>query len=98
VNLFGFVAAAVWNLRRQILDWFAKSYPNDSDRVDLLYAILRYHGWIRSVNPWLVVCLEPLQQPARRSTQELLCRKLMGLGAKIIGGKWLRIGVGDSPL
>jgi hypothetical protein len=27
-----------------------------------------------------------------------LCRKLTGLGAKIPGGKWLRIEVGDSPL
>ena len=40
--------------------------------------------------------LEPLQQPARRYAQEQLCRKLSGLGAKIPGGKWLRIEVGDS--
>jgi len=34
----------------------------------------------------------------RRSAQEQLCRKLSGLDAKIPGGKWLRIEVGDSPL
>ena len=39
-----------------------------------------------------------LQQPARRHAQEQRCRKLTGLGAKIPGGKWLRIEVDDSPL
>jgi len=66
--------------------------------VDLLYAILHCHGWIRSDRQWVVMRLEPLQQPARRSAQEQLCGKLSGLGAKIPGGKWLRIEVGDSPL
>jgi hypothetical protein len=97
-NLFDFVTAAVWNARRQLIDWLAESYPKDSDRVDLLYAILNCHGWIRSDDQWVVVRLEPLQQPARRYAQEQLCRKLMGLGAKIPGGKWLRIEVGDSPI
>lgn len=97
-NLFDFVTAAVWNARRQLIDWLAESYPKDSDRVDLLYAILNCHGWIRSDDQWVVVRLEPLQQPARRYAQEQLCRKLNGLGAKIPGGKWLRIEVGDSPL
>ena len=36
--------------------------------------------------------------PAIPYAQEQLCRKLMGLSAKIPGGKWLRIEVGDSPL
>lgn len=97
-NLFDFVTAAVWNARRQLIDWLAESYAKDSDRVDLLYAILNCHGWIRSDDQWVVVRLEPLQQPARRYAQEQLCRKLNGLGAKIPGGKWLRIEVGDSPL
>jgi len=96
-NLFDFVTAAVWNARRQRIDWLADSYAKDSDRVDLLYAILNCHGWIRSDNQWVVVRLEPLQQPARRCAQEQLCRKLTGLGAKIPGGKWLRIEVGDTP-
>jgi hypothetical protein len=73
-------------------------HAKDSDRVDLLYAILHYHGWIHSDGQWVVVRLEPLQQSARRSDQERLCRKLSGLGAKIPGGKWPRIEVGDSSL
>ena len=97
-NLFDFVTAAVWNARRQLIDWLEDSYAKDSDRVDLLYAILDCHGWIRSEEQWVVVRLEPLQQPARRFAQEQLCRKLSGLGAKIPGGKWLRIEVGNSPL
>jgi hypothetical protein len=66
--------------------------------VDLLYAIFNCHGWVHSDERWVVVRLEPLQQPARRYAQEHLCRKLTGLGAKIPGGKWLRIEVGHSPL
>jgi hypothetical protein len=97
-NLFDFVTASVWNARRQLIDWLEPIYAKDSDRVDLLYAILNCHGWIRSDRRWVVVRLEPLQQPARRAAQEQLCRKLTGLGAKIPGGKWLRIEVGDSPL
>jgi hypothetical protein len=97
-NLFDFVTAAVWNARRQLIDWLEPIYAKDSDRVDLLYAILHSHGWICSDQRWVVVRLEPLQQPARRAAQEQLCRKLTGLGAKIPGGKWLRIEVGDSPL
>jgi hypothetical protein len=97
-NLFDFVTASVWNARRQIIDWLEDDYAKDSDRVDLLYAILHCHGWVRSDEQWVVVRLEPLQQPARRHAQEQLCRKLTGLGAKIPGGKWLRIEVGDSPL
>ena len=97
-NLFDFVTTSVWNARRQLLDWLADSYAKDSDRVDLLYAIFNCQGWIRSDEQWVVVRLEPLQQPARRSAQEQLCRKLTGLGARIPGGKWLRIEVGASPL
>jgi hypothetical protein len=97
-NLFDFVTTSIWNVRRQLLDWLHDSYAKDSDRVDLLYAIFNCHGWIRSDEQWVVVRLEPLQQPARRYAQEHLCRKLTGLGARIPGGKWLRIEVGDSPL
>jgi hypothetical protein len=43
-NLFDFVPAAVWNARRQLIDGLEDSYAKDSDRVDLLYAILHYHG------------------------------------------------------
>jgi transcriptional regulator with XRE-family HTH domain len=97
-NLFDFVTSSVWNARRQLLDWLDDSYAKDSDRVDLLYAIFNCHGWVHSDERWVVVRLEPLQQPARRYAQEHLCRKLTGLGAKIPGGKWLRIEVGHSPL
>jgi len=97
-NLFDVITSSVWNARRQLIDWLEPLYAKDSDRVDLLYAILNSHGWIRSDARWVVVRLEPLQQPARRAAQEQLCRKLTGLGARIPGGKWLRIEVGDSPL
>jgi len=97
-NLFDAVTSAVWNARCQLIDWLEPVYAKNSDRVDLLYAILNCRGWIRSDDRWVVVRLEPLQQPARRVAQEPLCRKLTGLGAKIPGGKWLRIEVGESPL
>ena len=97
-NLLDFVTAAVCNARRQLIDWLEGYYAKDSDRVDLLYAILHCQGCIRSDRQWVVVPLEPLLQPARRYVQEQLCRKLSGLGAKIPGGKWLRIEGGDSPL
>ncbi|MFZ4539864.1 helix-turn-helix domain-containing protein [Propionivibrio sp.] len=97
-NLFDFVTASIWNVRRQLLDWLIDSYAKDNDRVDLLYAIFNCHGWIRSDDRWVVVRMEPLQQPSRRSAQEHLCRKLTGLGARIPGGKWLRVEVGETPL
>lgn len=97
-NLFDFVTTSVWNARRLLLDWLGESYAKDNDRVDLLYAMFNCHGWIRSDEKWVVVRMEPLQQPARRYAQEQLCRKLTGLGAKIPGGKWLRVEVGDSPM
>jgi len=97
-NLFDFVTASVWNARRQLIDYLEDDYAKDSDRVDLLYAILHCHGWVRSDEQMVVVRLEPLQQPVRRHAQEQLCRKLTGLAAKIPGGKWLRIEVGESPL
>jgi hypothetical protein len=97
-NLFDFVTASVWNARRQLIDYLEDDYAKDSDRVDLLYAILHCHGWVRSDEQMVVVRLEPLQQPARRHAHEQLCRKLTGLAAKIPGGKWLRIEVGESPL
>lgn len=97
-NLFDFVTASVWNVRRTLIDWLGEYYAKESDRVDLFYAILHSHGWIESDEQWVVVRLEPLQQPNRRYAQEQLCRKLTGLGAKIPGGKSLRIEVGNTPL
>jgi hypothetical protein len=97
-NLFDFVTASMWNARRTLIDLLGECYPKESDRVDLFYAILYCHGWIESDDRWVVIRLEPLQQPNRRRAQEQLCRKLTGLGAKIPGGKSLRIEVGGTPL
>jgi hypothetical protein len=97
-NLFDFVTASVWNARRWLVDALGEYYPKENDRVDLFYAILHCHGWIRSDDQWVVIRLEPLQQPSRRHAQEQLCRKLTGLGAKIPGGKSLRIEVGNTSL
>ncbi len=47
-NRFDCVTASVWNARHQLIDWLQYGYAKDSDRVDLLYAILHCHGWIRS--------------------------------------------------
>ncbi|MCP4896342.1 MAG: hypothetical protein GY906_05150, partial [bacterium] len=65
-NLFDFVTASVWNVRRTLIDWLGEYYAKESDRVDLFYAILHSHGWIESDDQWVVVRLEPLQQPNRR--------------------------------
>ena len=97
-NLFDFVTTSVWNSRRQLLDWLEEVYPRENDRVDLLYAIFNCQGWVRTDETWVVVRLEPLQQPSRRYAQEHLCRKLNGLAARIPAGKWLRIEVGPSPV
>lgn len=97
-NLFDFVTTSVWNARAQLLDWLGEGYARDNERVDLLYAIFECHGWIRSDKDKVIVRLEPLQIPSRRAAQEHLCRRLTGLGARIPGGKWLVIEVGESPL
>ena len=55
------------------------------------------HGCVLSGNQWVAVRLDPLQEFLRRSVQERLCRKPSVLGAKIPGGKWLCIEVGDAP-
>ena len=97
-NLFDFVTASVWNARDQLLGWLKEGYARDNERVDLLYAIFDCHGWIRSDKDKVIVRLEPLQLPSRRSAQEHLCRRLNRLGARIPCGKWLLIEVGESPL
>lgn len=97
-NLFDFATTAVWNARKQLTDWLRLYYNQDNDLVDLLYAIVHCHGWVRSDADYVTVRLEPLQQPKRRQAQEQLCRKLTGLGARTPKGKWLVLEVGDSPL
>ena len=97
-NLFDFVTASVWNVRKEMTDWLLNHYPNEDEYVDLFYAITQCHGWIKSEADRVVVRLEPLQQPSRRKAQQQLCRKLNALSAYIPIGKILQIEVGQSPI
>jgi len=97
-NLFDFVTTAVWNARKQMVDWLRPYYDRENEIVDLFYAITECHGWIRSTETEVIVRLEPLQQPKRRAAQTQLCRKLSSLGAQTPAGKWLTVEVGASPL
>jgi hypothetical protein len=95
--LFDFVTCSVWNARKQMVDWLRPFLNQDSEVVDLFYAITDCHGWIKSTKQEVIVRLEPLQQPMRRSAQEQLCRKLSSLGAQTPTGKRLLIEVGTRP-
>ena len=97
-NLFDFVTSSVWNARKQMVTWLRDYYDQENDIVDLFYAITECHGWIKSQSDKVIVRLEPLQQPKRRSAQEHLCRKLTGFFAETMNGKRLVIEVGESPL
>jgi hypothetical protein len=96
--LFDFVTTAVWNVRKQMVDWLRESYDYENDLVDLFYAITHCHGWIRCTAQEVRVRLEPLQQAKRRSAQDYLCRKLTALGAQTPMGKQLVVEVGENPL
>ena len=96
-HLFDFVTASVWNARKQMVDWLRQDFTNDNEVVDLFYAISHCHGWIKTTSTDVVVRLEPLQQPRRRTAQERLCKKLSQLGAMTPSGKWLSIEVGKNP-
>jgi hypothetical protein len=65
--------------------------------VDLFYAITNCHGWVKSSKNEVIVRLEPVQQPKRRSAQKQLCRKFTFPGARLPSGKWLVVEVGDEP-
>ena len=80
-----------------MVDWLRPFLNQDSEVVDLFYAITDCHGWIKSTKQEVIVRLEPLQQPMRRSAQEQLCRKLSSLGAQTPTGKRLLIEVGTRP-
>ncbi len=97
-NLFDFVTSSVWNARKQMVDWLGRYFDQENEVVDLFYAITNCHGWVKSSTTEVIVRLEPIQQPKRRSAQEQLCRKLTSLGARLPTGKWLVVEVGDSPL
>jgi hypothetical protein len=96
--LFDFVTTAVWNTRKQIVDWLRDYYDCENDLVDLFYAITKSHGWVRSTATEGRFRLEPLQQAKRRAAQEQLCRKLTAHGSQTPTGKLLVIEVGESPL
>jgi len=96
--LFDFVTAAVWNARKQMVDWLRVYYEHDNEVVDLFYAITHCHGWVRNSAAAVTVRLEPLQQSQRRAAQEQFCRKLTALGAQTPLGKRLVVEVGESPL
>jgi hypothetical protein len=97
-NLFDFVTASVWNVRKEMTDWILYHYPNKNEYVDLFYTITNCHGWIKSEADRVVVRLEPLQQPSRRKVQEQLCKKLNALSVNIPIRKILQIEVGRSPI
>ena len=96
--LFDFVTVAVWNARKQMVDWLRDYYEYENDLVDLFYAITKSHGWVHSSATEVKVRLEPLQQARRRAAQEQLCRKLTAFGAQTPAGKLFVIEVGESPL
>lgn len=96
--LFDFATTAVWNARKQMVDWLREDYKQESDVVDLFYAITSCQGWVRSTDDAVTVRLEPLQQAKRCAAQEQFCRKLTALGAQTPLGKRLVVEVGESPL
>ena len=97
-NLFDFVTSAVWNTRKQVIEWLRPYYTNENEVVDLFYAITQCQGWIKTTRTCVTVRIEPLQQASRRAAQEQLCRKLTSLGAQTPTGKIMIIEVGDSPI
>ena len=97
-NLFDFVTSAVWNSRKQVIEWLRPYYTNKNEIVDLFYAITQCQGWIKTTRTSVTVRIEPLQQVSRRTAQEQLCRKLTSLGVQTPTGKFMIIEVGDSPI
>ena len=96
--LFDFVTTSVWNSRKQLVDWLCPEFTNENELVDLFYAISNCQGWIKTGPTNVVVRLEPLQQPRRRTAQERLCKRLNQLCAMTPNGKWLLIEVGKDPI
>jgi len=97
-NLFDFATSAVWNSRKQMIEWLRPYYPNKNEVVDLFYAITQCQGWVKTTRTSVTVRIEPLQQASRRTAQEQLCRKLTSLGVQTPTGKFMLIEVGDSPI
>jgi len=97
-NLFDFATSAVWNSRKQVIEWLRPYYTNKNEIVDLFYAITQCQGWIKTTRTSVTVRIEPLQQASRRAAQEQLCKKLTSLGVQTPAGKFMIIEVGDSPI
>jgi transposase len=97
-KLFDFVTSAVWNSRKQVIEWLQPYYANKNEIVDLFYAITQCQGWIKTTRTSVTVRIEPLQQASRRAAQEQLCRKLTSLAVQTPTGKFMIIEVGDSPI
>jgi len=97
-NLFDFVTASIWNVRKEMTDWLLCHYPSENEYVDLFYAITQCHGWVKSEADRVVVRLEPIQQPVRKKAQEQFCNRLNALTASLPNGKILQIEVGPSPV
>jgi hypothetical protein len=97
-NLFDFVTSAVWNSRKQVIEWLRPYYANKNEIVDLFYAITQCQGWIKTTRTSVTVRIEPLQQASRRAAQEQLCKKLTSLGVQTPAGKFMIIEVGGAPI
>ncbi len=97
-NLFDFVTSAVWNSRKQVIEWLRPYYTNKNEIVDLFYAITQCQGWIKTTPASVTVRIEPLQQASRRAAQKQLCRKLTSLGVQTPTGKFMIMEVGKSPI
>jgi len=80
-----------------MIDLLRPDWKQETEIVDLFYAITEYQGWIRSNKEEVFVSLEPLEQPRRRFAQEQLCRKLTYLATRLPIGKLLVIEVGEDP-
>jgi hypothetical protein len=97
-NLFDFVTSAVWNTRKQMIEWLQPYYTNKNEIVDMFYAITQCQGWVKTTRTSVTVRIEPLQQASRRAAQEQLCKKLTSLGVQTPAGKFMIIEVGGAPI
>jgi len=95
--LFDFVGISVWNVRKTMTDWMRPYFNNENELVDLVYAIINCHGWIKSTKNEVIVRLEPLEQKKRKAAQIQFCKKLTNKRAQLPSGKFIKIEVGESP-
>ncbi len=96
-NMFDIVASSVWNARQKMVNWLFPYFRNENEVVDLYYAISDCHGWAKVTSDEIVIRLEPIRQPKRRSAQESLCRRLTSINAQTPLGKFITLEVGTNP-